>query len=133
MSHSKAKLTPLGRRLLIERIGAGCSLRRAAAAMGISATRASVLARRFRAEGEGAFVLRSSRPHHSPRRTSERVARRIELARRRLRWGPLRLSWQLHLARSTIYAVLRRLGLQHLRFFAPPRPRFRRYERAVPR
>ena len=132
MSHSRAKLTPLGRQLLIERVLSGWSLRRAAAAMGISAARACVLARRFRTEGKGAFLLRSSRPHRSPRRTSERVVRRIEHARRRLRWGPLRLSWQLRLARSTIYAVLRRLGLQHLRFFEPPRPRFRRYERAAP-
>ena len=35
-------------------------------------------------------------------------------------------------AGSTIYAVLRRLGLQRLRVFDPPRPRFRRYERPIP-
>ncbi len=49
-----------------------------------------------------------------------------------LRQGPLRLSWALGIARSTIYAVLRRLGLNHRRVFAPPRPAFRRYERALP-
>ncbi len=58
--------------------------------------------------------------------------RRIERARRRRRWGPLRLSWELGLPRSTIYVVLRRLQLHRLRFFRPPRPVYRRYERPVP-
>ena len=132
MSHSRARLNPFGRQLLIARIDAGWSVRAAASAAGISRARAYVLRDRYRVEGPAAFALRSSRPHHSPRRTPERIARRIERARRRLHWGPLRLSWELGLARSTIYAVLRRLGLQRLRFFLPPRPHFHRYERPVP-
>lgn len=132
MSHSRAKLNPFGRRLLIERICSGWRVRAAAAAAGISRQRAYVLVARFRTEGPPAFELRSSRPRRSPRRTPEWVERRIEQARRRLREGPLRLSFALRMARSTIYAVLRRLGLQRLRFFDPPRPRYRRYERAVP-
>ena len=132
MSHSMAKLNPFGRRLLCERIRSGTPVRVAAAQLGISCARAYVLWHRYLIEGDSSFALRSSRPHHSPRRTSPHLERRIERARRRLREGPLRLSFVLHLARSTIYAVLRRLGLQRLRFFAPPRPRFIRYERAVP-
>ncbi len=132
MSHSRAKLNAFGRRLLIERICAGWRVRAAAAAAGISRQRSYVLLARFRREGGAAFESRSSRPHHSPRRTPERIERLIERARRRLREGPLRLSFVLHLARSTIYAVLRRLGLQRLRFFDPPRPHYRRYERPTP-
>jgi transposase InsO family protein len=132
VSHSRAKLNPFGRRLLCERIRSGMAVRLAARMLGISHARAYVLWHRYLDEGEGAFELRSSRPHRSPRRSPERLERRIERARRRLRWGPLRLSWQLGLARSTIYAVLRRLQLHRLRFFDPPRPVFRRYERAVP-
>jgi transposase InsO family protein len=132
VSHSRAKLNPYGRRLLCERIQSGLAVRVAARMLGISHARAYILWHRYLDEGDGAFELRSSRPHRSPRRSPERVERRIERARRRLRWGPLRLSWKLRLARSTIYAVLRRLQLHHLRFFNPPRPRFRRYERAVP-
>lgn len=132
MSHSRAKLNPYGRRLLCERIQAGMPVRVAARMVGISHARAYVIWHRYQDEGERAFVLRSSRPQHSPRCTPPRVVWRIERARRRLRWGPLRLSWELGLARSTIYAVLRRLQLHRLRFFLPPRPVFRRYERALP-
>lgn len=132
MSHSKTKLTPFSRRLLIERIDSGWSLRRSAAALGISAARASVIYRRFLVEGERAFIPRSSRPHRSPRRTATRTEARIARERRRRRWGPLRLQWLLGIARSTVYAVLRRLGLQHLRVFRTPLPKARRFERPVP-
>ena len=132
MSHSKAKLTSFGRRLLVVRIESGWPLRRAAVALGISPARASVLYRRFLVEGETAFAIRSSRPRRSPRRTNARTEARIERERRRRRWGPLRLQWLLGIARSTVYAVLRRLGLQHLRVFRAPLPKARRYERPVP-
>ena len=132
MSHSTAKLTSFGRQLLIARIQAGLPLRSAAMALGVSHSWAHVLWRRFLREGDRAFVIRSSRPHHSPRCTPAAVARRIERARRRRGEGPLRLSWILGIARSTIYAVLRRLGLSHRRALAGPRPRYRRYERRRP-
>lgn len=132
MSNSRSKLTAFGRQLLVERIQSGWSLRRAALALGISATWAWVLWHRFKVEGCVAFVLRSSRPHRSPRRTAPAVEARIARERRRRRWGPHRLSWRLHLARSTISAVLRRLGLAHLKVFRPARPVFRRYERPLP-
>lgn len=111
MSHSRAKLNPYGRRLLCERIQAGFPVRVAARMVGISHAGAYVIWHRYTAEGEGAFELRSSRPRRIARRTAASVERRIERERRRRRWGPLRLSWLLGLARSTIYAVLRRLGL----------------------
>ncbi len=34
--------------------------------------------------------------------------------RRRQAWGPHRIAWEMGLARSTIYGVLRRLGLNRL-------------------
>lgn len=132
MSHSRAKLNAYGRELLCRRIQAGWSVRVAARSLGISHARAYVIWHRYLAEGEAAFELRSSRPHRSPRRTSARIERRIERARRRRRWGPLRLSWLLGVARSTIYAVLRRLGLGHRRVFRTPLGPVRRYERGVP-
>jgi hypothetical protein len=77
---------------------------------------------------------RSSRPHRIARRTGPHLEARIERERRRHRWGPLRLSWLLQLARSTIDAVLRRLGLSRRRDLAPrpPRAHVRRYERPTP-
>lgn len=132
MSHSRAKLNAYGRRLLCERIEAGVSVRVVAHMLGISHSRAYVLWRRYRTEGERAFEPRSSRPHHSPRRLSARVELRIERARRKKRWGPLRLQWLLHIARSTIYAVLRRLHLSRRRDLDPKPAPARRYERPAP-
>lgn len=132
MHNSRPRLSAFGRSLLVSRITAGWSLRRAAATLGVSATWAWVIWHRFLAEGERAYVLRSSRPHRSPRRVPAHIERRITRERRRRRWGPLRLSWLLGLARSTVYAVLRRTGLGHRRVFRPPLPAVRRYERALP-
>ncbi len=131
MSHSMAKLNPYGRRLLCERIEAGFPVRVAARMVGISHARAYILWHRYTAERERAFALRSSRPHRSPRRTPRRIERRIERIRRRDQIGPRAIAWALGLARSTVYAVLRRLGIAHLKVFRERR-RFRRYERPTP-
>lgn len=133
MSHSRAKLNANGRRLLIERIIEGAwPVARAAAAQGISRQRAYVLLRRFEREGEPALRPRSSRPHRIPRRTARRIEQRIERIRRRRKLGPRAIGWIIGTARSTVYAVLRRLGLSRRRDLEPPRPRFIRYERGAP-
>jgi hypothetical protein len=67
--------------------------------VGVSHAPAYLIWRRYGEEGERAFELRSSRPHHSPTRLAPRVEARLERARR---WGPLRLQWLLRIARSTI-------------------------------
>lgn len=131
MFHSMAKLNPYGRRLLCERIQAGLPVRSAARMLGISHARAYILWHRYLDEGEAAFVPRSSRPHRSPRRTPRSVERRIERIRRQDQVGPRAIAWALGLARSTVYAVLRRLGLGHVSVFRERR-HFRRYERPVP-
>lgn len=132
MAHSRAKLNPHGRRLLCERIQSGFPVRVAANMVGISDARAYVIWHRYLDEGPAAFQLRSSRPLHSPSRTARSVERRIERIRRRDKLGPRAIGWALGLARSTIYAVLRRLGLGHLRVLRQARRQFRRYERPVP-
>src|SRR5881396_4257406 len=83
---------------------------------------AHALWHRFLTQGALAFAIRSSRPRRSPRRTPASLERRIERARRRRGEGPLRLSWLLGIARSTIYAVLRRLGLSRRRDLDPAPP-----------
>ena len=132
MSHSRARLNAYGRRLLCERIAAGFPVRVAARMLGISHARAYIIWGLYRDIGERAFELRSSRPHRSPRRLAPGIEARIERARRKRRWGPLRLQWLLGIARSTIYAVLRRLGLSRRRDLDPRPAPPRRYERPVP-
>ncbi len=60
---------------------------------------------------------RSSRPHHSPTRSSQQLERRIIALRFSRRWGPHRIGYHLGIPRSTVGRVLGRYAvppLQHL-------------------
>jgi hypothetical protein len=60
---------------------------------------------------------RSSRPHHSPRRTRTRAERRITKVRAVRRWGPARITCLPGLNPATVHRVLTRYlvaGLTHL-------------------
>src|SRR4051794_4413459 len=57
---------------------------------------------------------RSSRPHHSPRRTPAPVVRKIVHLRWRKRLGPVAIADRLGLAASTVHAVLVRCRLNRL-------------------
>jgi transposase InsO family protein len=65
------------------------------------------------------FADRSSRPHRSPRRTSDQDVAAILGLRMELRWGPDRLGPYLGLPASTAHAVLRRFGASRLRQLFP--------------
>ena len=131
MHHGSARLTPFQRQLLCDRVQLhGWTVRAAAEAMGVSRQTATKWLQRFRAEGPAGLQNRSTRPHRI-RTVSRRVVQTIRRARLRERWGPHRLSWALGVARSTIYAVLRRLGLSRLRRLEP-RPPIQRYEWPTP-
>jgi transposase InsO family protein len=113
--HRTAKLTPFGRRLLVERILVeGWSPAIAAETLGVSRATAYKWLRRYRAEGLPGLEDRSARPLRVPRALSRRAVRRILRARRRLRVGPHRLGPLLGHPRSTVYGVLRRHGLSRL-------------------
>lgn len=115
MLHRTAKLTPSGRRLLVERILVeGWPPATAAEMVGVSRATAYKWLRRYRSEGLLGLEDRSPRPHRRPRALSEREVRRILLARRRLRVGPHRLGPLLGHSRSTVYDVLRRHGVSRL-------------------
>lgn len=115
MLHRTAKLTPSGRRLLVERIlTQGWPPATAAEMLGVSRATAYKWLRRYRAEGEAGLEDRSARPHHRPRALTEREVRRILVVRRRLRVGPHRLGPLLDHPRSTVYGVLRRHGVSRL-------------------
>jgi transposase InsO family protein len=115
MLHRTAKLTPFGRRLLVDRILVeGWPAATAAEMLGVSRATAYKWLRRYRVEGPAGLEDRSARPHHRPRALPDREVRRILVTRRRLRVGPHRLGPLLGHSRSTVYGVLRRHGLSRL-------------------
>jgi transposase InsO family protein len=132
MHHASAALTVHGRRVICRRVlEEGWSVTAAATASGVSRQTASKWVNRFREAGDGGLANRSTKPRSSPYRLPTRHVARIVRARLRLRWGPHRLSWSLRYPRSTIYAVLRRLGISR-RSQLEPRARIHRYEWPAP-
>ena len=68
MLHRTAKLTPFGRRLLVNRILLeGWPAATAAEQLGVSRATAYKWLRRYRAEGAAGLEDRSARPHRRPR------------------------------------------------------------------
>jgi transposase InsO family protein len=128
MHHASARLTVHGRKTICRRVlEEGWTVTAAAEAADVSRQTASKWVGRFREGGEAALANRSTKPHRSPRRLAARHVARIVRARLRLRWGPHRLGWSLRYPRSTVYAVLRRLGLSRRSLLEPKEPA-RRYE-----
>jgi transposase InsO family protein len=130
-AHSRAKTTPRSRELLVGRVQTeGWSRREAATAFGLSVRTAAKWLRRFRKEGMAGLQERSSRPHSSPRRTSETLRMRVlELRRKRLTGREI--SETIGLPRATVSRVLRQSGMGRLRSPEPPEPP-NRYEHKHP-
>ena len=107
MPHGNAPLTETGRlRLARCVVEDGWTLRRAAERFQVSPTTAQRGAGRYRQLGEAGMTDRSSRPHHSPRRTPTRTERRIIKVRVLRRWGPARIAYLLGLNPATVHRVL---------------------------
>src|SRR5450631_4302546 len=98
LMHANARLTPVGRRTLIERIQMGRPVAHVAAEMGISRATAYKWWARFRHEGWRGLQDRSSRPARCPHRTPRRVEHRIEVLRRTRKLGPARIAGVLEMA-----------------------------------
>ena len=118
--HRNAKLTPLGRRTLIERIQTGRPVAHVADEMGISRATGYKWWKRFRREGWAGLEDRSSRPTSYPHQTPRVLERRIEHLRRRFKLGPARIAGIVGMATSTVYRVLVRLGLCRLAWMDRP-------------
>lgn len=115
MSHPRAKLTPAGRSLLVERVMLhGWTPAQTAEAVGVSRATVYKWLARYRSEGQVGLVDRPSRPHRLARSLPEETVRLVLAERQRLRLGPAQLAPRLGLARSTTYAILRRHGLSRL-------------------
>jgi transposase InsO family protein len=115
MVHANATLTPRGRLLLARLIvDEGWPIVRAAEHFRVSWPTAKRWATRYVEMGEAGMADRSSRPHCSPNRTSQKVLRRIVDLRWRHRLSPLAIASRLSVPASTVYAVLVRCRLNRL-------------------
>lgn len=128
--HGNARLTPAGRVLMAERVERGWRVSAAAAAAGVSERTAYKWLGRHRHGGERSHHDRSSAPCRRPHATPAARVAEIEALRRRRLSGP-QIAAALAMPRSTVGAVLRRLGLGRLSAL-DPKPRIIRYERALP-
>jgi len=128
--HANARLSPIGRQLLIQRIEIdGWPVLRAAEAAGISERTARKWLARWRAEGPGGLVDRSSAPRSHPNRIGPGVEEAI-CALRKLRLSSPQLADLLDVPLSTVTAVLKRNEMNRLgRLGMEPA---RRYERKRP-
>ena len=114
MSHRNARLTPHGRRLLVERVQAGQPVAHVAKAMGVSRQCAHRWISRFNETGAEGLEDRSSRPHSCPKQTSPDVEEKVLAARRALRTGPDQLTHEVGVPARTITRILRRNGVPRL-------------------
>jgi transposase InsO family protein len=129
--HKNARLTQHGRALMIDRIEHdGWTVKRSAAAGGVSGRTAYAWLRRHRHGGKSSLYDRSSAPRRCPHATPDERVGEIERLRRQRMTGPA-IALALAMPRSTVGAVLRRLGLGKLAAL-DPKPAIIRYERALP-
>ncbi len=128
--HKNARLTPSGRALLAGRVQSGWTVKAAALAGGVSLRTAYRWLGRCRREPSEDFKDRSSAPRRCPRRISPQRLAEIERLRRQ-RMSGVAIARQLDMPRSTVGAILRRLGLGKLSALQPREPVIR-YERERP-
>ena len=108
MAHRNARLTPVTRLELVREVEAGWSQAEVGRRFRVSRPTVAKWVQRFREAGTDGLEDRTSAPHSNPRRTSPELESRICAVRRGQGFGPHRIAWALGLARSTVYAVLRR-------------------------
>src|SRR6478672_10212100 len=115
VSHANAALTPRARlRLARLIVDDGWKPAEAAKMFMVSAVTARKWAARFREEGAGGMVDRSSRPRRCPHLTPAPVRRQILELRWRQRLGPVQIGGRLGVPASTVHAVLTRAGINRL-------------------
>ena len=115
MVNPRPRLNAYQRHLVCERVRTeGWSVIAAAQAAGVSRQTVHKWLQRFAQEGPAGLADRSSRPARMPRLTRIDLAVRICWERTTRRVGPHELALLLGIARSTIYAVLRRAELNRL-------------------
>ncbi len=133
MAHRRARLTPFGRLLIVQRVDElGWAVAEAAKAAGVSRATAHKWVRRYRFEGEAGLADRSSRPRRCPHALPPRTVQAVLHKRATLKRGPHHLASVLGMPRSTVYGVLRRHGVSRLDHTDRPTGACIRYEKDRP-
>ena len=125
--HANARLSLKGRELLVDRVEvAGWSLMQAAEAAGISERTARKWLARYRSEGPGGLLDRSSAPRIVANRTDEHTISVIAALRRLRLTGP-QIAEVLDRPLSTVSGILTRIGMGKLgRLGMEPAQRYER-------
>ena len=132
MTHANAKLNEYGRLLLVSRLQEGWTQAEVAEAQGVSRSTVAKWWKRYREEGVAGLQDRSSKARRLPHALGETVVEAICTLRRELGAGPHRIAYELKLAASTVYGVLRRAGLSVLARLDRTTRAVIRYERGYP-
>jgi transposase InsO family protein len=119
VSHGSARTLFHGRLLIVQRHQAGWPQAHIAKAMGISRKCVKTWLDRYAAEGEAGLHDRSSRPHHTPTRTSAEVESRVVELRRRERRGPAWIGAELGVPARTVSRILVRHAVPPLAALDP--------------
>jgi transposase InsO family protein len=129
--HKNAPWTAISRERLARMVvDDGVRLATAAARFSVTPKTAGKWASRYRQLGADGMADRSSRPHHSPRRTDSFLVEKV-LALRRLHRNGWCIARELGLSPATVSRILRRARLSRWRDLNPPPPVVR-YEHAAP-
>jgi len=129
--HQNARLTfrsreTLANKIMIEKL----TLKAAAAAFNVSRKTAAKWAHRYRSLGLPGLRDRSSRPLHSPRRTSSELIAQVIGLRRQLR-PAYHIAQATHLSPATVSRILQRAQLNRWRHLHPAPPVVR-YQHPAP-
>jgi len=120
--HQNARLTfrsreTLANKIVIEKV----TVKAAAAAFTVSRKTAAKWVQRYRALGVPGLRDRSSRPRHSPRRTSSELIAQVIALRRQLR-PAYHIAQATHLSPATVSRILQRAHLNRWRHLHPLPP-----------
>ena len=119
LSHSKSRLAPAGRLILVQRVLSGRPISHVAKEMGISRQCAHRWVSRFRRLGTAGLVDRSSQHHSHPAATPPAVAAELLELRQRERLGRDELARRFGVSPSTASRIIARAGLPELHELDP--------------